>query len=104
MRPSTSYLTATAAAGALLCALLLIYPALPAGKTQTRQRAEAAALAKKLGIADLCLFTEARYTRHLAQADWFAAFQEHPASLEHFPSGSLVLPPRFREDRFRAVD
>ena len=45
------------------------------------------------GLTDLCLFTEARYTRNLAVADFWTAFQDHPASLEHFPSGSLVEPP-----------
>jgi len=52
-----------------------------------------AELAKRLGLTDLCLFTEARYTRHLSQADWHSAFQDHPGALEHFPSGSLVPPP-----------
>lgn len=46
-----------------------------------------------LGLSDLALFTEARYTRHLSQADRHAAFQEHPMALEHFPSGSLLQPP-----------
>lgn len=46
-----------------------------------------------LDLTDLSLFTEARYTRHLSQADRHTAFQDHPLSLEHFPSGSLVLPP-----------
>ena len=46
-----------------------------------------------LRITDPCLFTEARYTRHLALADLHAPLQEHPLSLEHFPSGSLVRPP-----------
>ena len=36
---------------------------------------------------------EARYTRHPALADRHAPFQEHPLALEHFPSGSLILPP-----------
>lgn len=49
--------------------------------------------AGKLGLTDLCLFTDARYTRHLTQADRFAAFQDHPGALEHFPSGSLAGPP-----------
>jgi hypothetical protein len=49
--------------------------------------------AKALAITDLCLFTEARYTRHLSLADLHTPFQEHPLSLEHFPSGSLTLPP-----------
>ena len=52
-----------------------------------------AELAKRLGLTDLCLFTEARYTRHLSQADRHSAFQDHPGALEHFPSGSLVPPP-----------
>jgi hypothetical protein len=52
-----------------------------------------AELAGRLGLTDLCLFTEARYTRHLSQADLHSAFQDHPVALEHFPSGSLVPPP-----------
>ena len=54
---------------------------------------ERTALADRLGLTDLCLFTEARYTRHLSQADLHTAFQDHPFSLDHFPSGSLVPPP-----------
>jgi hypothetical protein len=48
---------------------------------------------KNLGLTDLCLSTEARYTRHLSQADWHAAFQSHPLALDHFPSGSIIGPP-----------
>lgn len=51
-----------------------------------------AELAGRLELTDLCLFTEARYTRHPSQADLHSAFQDHPMSLEHFPSGSLVSP------------
>lgn len=57
---------------------------------------ERAALVKALNLTDLCLFTEARYTRHPAMADRFAPFQDHPTALEHFPSGSLVAPPIMR--------
>ena len=46
-----------------------------------------------LGLTDLALFTEARYTRHLTQADLHSAFQDHPLALDHSPSGSLVPPP-----------
>ena len=46
-----------------------------------------------LGLTDLCLFTEARYTRHPSQADRHTAFQDHPVSFDHVPSGSLVQPP-----------
>jgi hypothetical protein len=44
-------------------------------------------------LTDLALFTEARYTRHLSQADYHTPFQDHPFALEHFPTGSLVRPP-----------
>jgi hypothetical protein len=46
-----------------------------------------------LRLTDLCLFTEARYTRHLSQADLHSAFQDHPVSLEHFPTGTIAGPP-----------
>ncbi|HVP80476.1 MAG TPA: hypothetical protein VMV04_21540 [Thermodesulfobacteriota bacterium] len=44
-------------------------------------------------LTDLCLFTEASYTRHLSQADLYTPFQDSPMSLEHFPSGSIAAPP-----------
>jgi hypothetical protein len=47
---------------------------------------------RNLHVTDLCLATEARYTRHPAMVDRHAPFQEHPLALEHFPSGSLILP------------
>lgn len=50
-------------------------------------------LVLNLKLTDLCLFTEARYTRHPSQADLFSAFQDHPSGLEKFPSGSIVPPP-----------
>jgi hypothetical protein len=52
---------------------------------------------RNLHVTDLCLSTEARYTRHPAMADRHAPFQDHPLALEHFPSGSLILPPPPRE-------
>ena len=51
-------------------------------------------LVQKLGITDLCIFTEAPYTRHLSQADNFSAFKDSPLVFEHFPSGSMTLPPQ----------
>ena len=56
-------------------------------------RLKRAELVRTLQLTDLCLFTEARYTRHPAMADRFAPFQDHPGAMEHFPSGSLVTPP-----------
>ena len=64
-----------------------------------RKKAEMGSLKEKtemvqrLGLTDLCLFTEASYTRHLSQADLHTPFQDAPMSLDHFPSGSLVTPP-----------
>ena len=55
---------------------------------------EKAALVKQLQLTDPCLFTEASYIRHLSQADLHTSFQDSPLSLEHFPSGSLVAPPK----------
>jgi hypothetical protein len=49
-------------------------------------------LVKKYDLTDLALCTEARYTRHPSQADRHAAFQDHPVSLDHFPTGSVIGP------------
>ncbi len=50
-------------------------------------------LVAALAITDLSLSSEARYTRHVTQADLFSAFQDFPAAFEHFPTGSMI-PPR----------
>jgi hypothetical protein len=54
---------------------------------------------RNVHVTDLSLSTEARYTRHPAMADRHAPFQEHPLALEHFPSGSLILPKLPNGDR-----
>jgi len=92
MRKSSFFLVLTAANTLLWCCLIFLHPSF-FSETSKAKIAEEKTLVRKLGITDLCLFTEARYTRHLSQADWHSAFQDHPMSLEHFPSGSLVLPP-----------
>ncbi|MBE0559000.1 MAG: hypothetical protein IH628_17365 [Proteobacteria bacterium] len=64
-----------------------------------RQRADATVLRQKtemvrtLGLSDICLFTEASYTRHPSQSGIHTPFQDSPMSLEHFPSGAIVMPP-----------
>lgn len=45
-----------------------------------------------LQLTDLSLWTEARYTRHPSQADYFTPFQDLPSALEHFPAGSIMAP------------
>jgi len=54
---------------------------------------EKAALVERLELTDLCLFTDARYARHPSMADRHTPFQDSPMSAEHFPSGTLILPP-----------
>jgi hypothetical protein len=90
MRKSSLFFLSLSAE-AIVLALLLLHASL----SQNAQQAlleQKAALVKNLRLTDLCLFTEARYTRHLSQADLNTAFQDHPLSLEHFPSGSFTQP------------
>jgi hypothetical protein len=61
-------------------------------------------LVRQLQLTDLCLFTEARYTRHPSQADLHSPFQDHPLAFEHFPSGSLLLPPAILSNRHERLD
>lgn len=46
-----------------------------------------------LGLTDLCIATEARYTRHPAVSDPVAPFMDHPGAIEHFPTGSFWSAP-----------
>lgn len=73
-------------------ALLLITSSLSAKKMQP-QIAANQQLAKGLMLTDLSLWTETRYTRHPSQADLFTPFQDAPSAIEHFPAGSIVVPP-----------
>ncbi len=76
----------------------------------TRQQADVPAIerlaktVKDLQLTDLALCTEARYTRHLSQADRYAAFQDHPAALEHFPTGAIAGPPARLRSRHGQLD
>jgi len=49
-------------------------------------------LVRQLGLTDLSIWSEARYTRHPSQADLFTAFQDYPGAFDHFPAGSIVGP------------
>jgi len=46
-----------------------------------------------MGLTDLSVATEARYTRHPAVSDRVAPFMDHPGAIEHFPTGSFWAPP-----------
>lgn len=90
-RNSTLFLAGTAA-------LLLLFIAIlgHSGYARTAaapELARKARVVKALELTDLCLFTEASYTRHLAMTDLNTPFQDAPFSFEHFPTGALVSPP-----------
>ena len=84
------------AALTLLAILLLLFGltlADAAWHSRSADRAASRTLVRELGLTDLSLFTEARHTRHPTQADRYGPFQDHPAALDHFPTGTLLPPP-----------
>ncbi len=103
LRKSTLFLLTTMVEVTFL-GLLLVH----GSQSEEAQRAgleEKARLITKLKLTDLCLFPEARYARHPSQADWHAAFQDHPLSLEHFPAGSFTVPSTYtRWDDHESLD
>lgn len=84
--------------------ILLVVYSFSNTESAKERLAEKGRLVRELSITDLCLFTEARYTRHITQADLHTPFQDHPMSIEHFPSGSLVLPPYWLRMEQHEVD
>jgi hypothetical protein len=102
MRRSTLFLS-------FLGILVLLFAAAAIDAASRRVRSaehlrSSSTLVRSLGLTDLCLFTEARYTRHPSQADLHTAFQDHPVALEHFPSGSLLTPPAFLKESHASMD
>jgi hypothetical protein len=89
-RASTYFLFSLAAL-TLLFAIMTAHASRRASETAGLNRM--AEMVGAAGLTDLCLFTEASYTRHPSQTDLRTPFQDHPFSLEHFPSGSLLPPP-----------
>ena len=96
MRKSTCFLALIVVN--LACSLLLLLHARSSAAQAGGRDAANRQLVRHLKLTDLCLFTEARYTRHPAMADRHAPFQDHPVALEHFPTGSLVTPPASRRE------
>lgn len=94
MRKSIIYISFTALL--IVLVMIMVLHTRLSQKAAVPELLERAKLVKSLRLTDLCLFTEARYTRNPAMADRFAAFQDHPTALEHFPSGSFVTPPNMR--------
>jgi hypothetical protein len=78
--------------GVLLLGLMFLDATVSQGIDREGVR-ERRAIVKVLALTDLCLFTEARYTRHPSMADRHAPFQDHPLGLDHFPSGAIMAAP-----------
>jgi hypothetical protein len=91
MRKSNIFLLYLAV-NVLLVAFMFVHASMKRGQ-EMGALTERGEMVKGLKLTDLCLFTEASYTRHLSQADLHTPFQDSPMTLEHFPSGSLVAPP-----------
>jgi hypothetical protein len=94
MHKSTAFLIFISV-GTLVIATLSLHAGHRNAEAET-ERQYRSKLVKDLRLTDLCLFTEARYTRHLSMADNHSAFQDHPVALEHFPSGTLTRPRNYR--------
>ena len=84
------------AVGALLTCLMFV-DATVSQHLDRQMLQERRDIVRVLTLTDLCLFTEARYTRHPSLADLNTPFQDHPMSLEHFPSGAIMaVPPHLK--------
>ena len=91
MRRSLLFCSALLAMSLLL--IILLQNGNQAASTARRQQLPAKQqLVGQLGLTDLSLWSEARYTRHPSQADLFSAFQDYPGAFDHFPAGSIIPP------------
>jgi hypothetical protein len=79
------------AASTLLIGIACVHARIQAARDLPRFQRQAQMVAA-FDLIDLALCTEARYTRHPSQADRHTPFQDHPVSLEHFPTGSVIGP------------
>ena len=87
---------------ALVLVLLVTAGHFSADRTEPDRRCNRQ-LVQVFELTDLAIWTGARYTRHLSQADTFAAFQDSMGALEHFPAGALAPPPPLKRPPERAV-
>ena len=102
MRKSDVFLLLTAINILVLCLMFVHALTRVGGDIPMLERK--AAMVGNLQLTDLCLFTEARYTRHPSQADLQSPFQDHPSSLEHFPTGSIIRPPLMVKRIYERLD
>jgi len=90
-RASTAYLAATLSLVLLLAGL--VFHSCHEREASRDLLSRLSGMVSRLNLTDLCLFTEASYTRHPSMTDLNTPFQDSPFSFEHFPTGALVAPP-----------
>lgn len=90
MRPSVYLLFAVSLVS--LVSGLLMYGVIDKNNSYELSVRESRKTVMALGLSDLAISTEARYTRHPAASDGVVPFMDHPGGLEHFPSGSFFQP------------
>ena len=91
LRKSSLFIAFTA--GSVVCLIMLFAHGAAERRAQAPVLNENRLIVDRLGLTDLCLFTDARYTRNPAVADRSSPFQDNPLSLDYFPSGSILPPP-----------
>ena len=84
-----AYLLAIMLALLAIFAMNLLYFGRQVAVRQTEALMTNQALVRGLGLSDLCLSTEARYTRHLAASDRVVVSMDHPGGIDHFPSSTF---------------
>lgn len=60
---------------------------------QGKRVIQARVMTAALGLSDLALSTEARYTRHPVASDRVVMVMDHPGGIDRFPSTSFWAPP-----------
>ena len=92
MRASTSLLMLLMVLSLLACGLTSKLLAKRSGQEENFQ--ELRKVVYHLGLSDLALSTEARYTRHPAISDSVVVSMDHPGAIDHFPSTFFWAPVR----------
>jgi len=81
--------SAVLAALAVLCAVAII----PLRGGPDAGRTRRAAAVRAIGIADLCLSSDARWLRHPSLSEPAAALHDLPAAPDAYPAGMVLAPP-----------
>jgi hypothetical protein len=92
LRPATGVFLALSLL--LLLASLLFTDITKRRNNQSTQLGHVQRVVSDLGLSDLALSTEARYTRHPAVSDPAVVGMDHPGGLDHFPSTLFFAPRR----------